>query len=472
MKNSILALLALSLATQACNPEASQNGANAAPAPQPAAQAANPTPAPEAKPLPKAAPQPASQADAKNSGYVEIADWCRSGLTEEISARDWAKASNTFGLKYLRTTNGNAVFSPYSIERALGMTLDGACGQTANEMFSALEMPNAKRLSMAGLAVDQALRSVNADTLLEIENTLWPDLSLTLTEDYQARVAAAYQNKIVQMDYRSAPEPSRVQINDAVAKATHDRIKDLIPKGQITGFTRLVLTNSIYFKSKWFNLFKDADTKDEDFYAESGKSTVRMMHRRDKDTGVCVSKDYAMYDLRFRSSDEYKGNYVLRIILPTIDAAHPMADRMKRLQEVESQLSTDMDCRFSSYNVNLSIPKFRLAPSTTSIKDTLRLMGMVKAFKEDAEFYAMTYQTKPADPSSLYIGDVFHKAFIEIDEQGGEAAAATAVVMVTKSIPMEPELETYDFKVDHPFLFMIIEESTGTALFMGRVTIL
>ena len=115
-------------------------------------------------------------------------------------ARDWAKANNAFGFKLLRTLKGNAVFSPYSIERVFGMTEEGASGETANEMLKALEMPNAKRLGMSGLAVDETLKSVNEDTFLEIENTLWPDDSIKLTDAYLSRIEAAYKNNLTTLD--------------------------------------------------------------------------------------------------------------------------------------------------------------------------------------------------------------------------------------------------------------------------------
>lgn len=408
--------------------------------------------------------------------YVDIADWCRPRMTEPITAKDWAKANNAFGLKFLRQTKGNTVFSPYSIERAIGMTLDGACSETASEMLAALEMPNAKRLSLAGRDVDDAMKSVNADTLLEIDNTLWPDKSLTLPEDFLARISAGYRNKTVALDYRADPEKARITINDDIAKTTHDRIKDLIPKDIITEQTRLVLTNAVYFKSKWEKPFDEKSTKTEKFYNADKPIETTIMHQNRKLSGVCIAKDYAIYDLPFNSSSEKneKGAYVMRIVLPTIDDTHPMEMRMELLEDVEKQLSGDIvsNCRYQFFdNVYVAMPKFKLAPDTISIKGMLKSMGMHKAFSEQAEFYAMPNTTpKPSDPSKyLMIEDVLHKAFIEIDEKGGEAAAATAVVALTESASDIPP-KNYYFTVDHPFIYMIIEKSTGAAIFMGRVT--
>ena len=414
---------------------------------------------------------------------LEIADWCRPGMSDPISAKAWAEGNNAFGVKFLRQTRGNTVFSPYSIERALGMVLDGACGSTANEMLAALELPDAKRLSLSGLEVDRAMKAVNQDTLLEIENTLWPDQSLTLPEDYLTRISEGYQNRTSFLNYKANPESARNTINDAIEKKTHDRIKELIPKGNITTLTKLVITNAVYFKSKWFDPFEESDTVDGDFYNSDKKIQTKIMHRTESGA-VCIGKDFASYDLRFRSEmdpekrNDQKGAFVMRIILPTIDDQHPMEKRTEQLGHVEKLLTADLteNCKWEPYDrIFLSMPRFKLAPETMSIKQKLESLGMKKAFTEFAEFYAMPDQTPKPDTRTPYLrfSDVFHKAFIEIDEKGGEAAAATAVVMQEEGIePIieRPQLREYHFTVDHPFLFMIIEQSTNAAIFMGRVT--
>ena len=471
------------LVTTGCKP--TQN----APSQNPPAQTAATTPdnqqnadasavdEPQAQPEPSVAKNPSQNADVQVNqarpsesielkGYVDISDSCRPGMTEPITAKEWAKANNAFGLKFLRKTKGNAVFSPYSIERALGMTLDGACGTTASEMLTALELPNAKRLSLAGREVDDAMKSVNADTMLEIENTLWPDKSLSLPEEFLARISAGYRNKTVVLDYREDPEKARITINDDIAKTTHDRIKDLLPKDSVTSLTRLVLTNAVYFKSKWLNQFKENDTKTEDFYNANNKIKTKMMHQVGGNKTVCIAKDYAIYDMAFDSSlTENKGSYIMRIVLPTIDNKHPMNKRMEYLGNIEKQLPADITsmCNNSRFdNVYVAMPKFKLQPDTLSLKEMLTSMGMTKAFTNIAEFPSMP---------GLKIDEVYHKAFIEIDEKGGEAAAATAVTMGLKCIDCGGgEPKDYYFTVDHPFIYMIIEESTGAAIFMGRVT--
>ncbi len=257
-----------------------QKTGQAAPAPKTAPEAATAA-APKVKEAPKVKAAPKT--------YVEIAESCRPGMTQEIPASpwevfnwfnpSWSKQSNAFGVKLLQTTKGNAVFSSYAIERALGMALEGACGETASEMLSALEMPNAKRLGMSGLRVEEALKAVNGQTALEIENHLWPDRALNLSGDFVSRLSAAYNAEATALDYAADPEKARATINQTVAQATHDRIKDLLSPGSITADSRLVLTNSVYFKAKWADDFEKDATRDEDFYGASGVTKTKMMHR-------------------------------------------------------------------------------------------------------------------------------------------------------------------------------------------------
>ncbi len=406
------------------------------------------------------------------SDYVEIADWCRPGMTEPISAQEWAKANNAFGLKFLAQTRGNTVFSPYSIERALGMTLDGACATTASEMLATLALPNAKRLSMSGRDVDDAMKAVNEDTILEIENSLWPDVSLALPDDYLARISAGYRNKTITLDYGAA-EKARQIINDDVAKTTHNKIVELLPQGSIDSSTKLVLTNAVYFKSKWLHQFKTIDTSIDSFYNSDGVIKTEIMHQYSDPDSVCIAKDYAIYDLAFDSSKEGdKGAYFMRIVLPTID---DMGKRMAQLEIVEKQLTGDItsNCHYERFDaVDIAMPKFKLHQNTISIVDMLKSMGMKRAFDGAAEFYAMPNTTpQPSDPSKyLLINAVYHNAFIEIDEKGGEAGGAAAIAMEQASIGNDGHLKEYKFTVDHPFIYMIMEKSTGAAIFMGRVT--
>ncbi len=412
-----------------------------------------------------------------NVDYIDIADWCRPNMGAQLSAQDWAAASNAFGIKLLKTMTGNTVFSPFSIERSLGMPLEGACLSTADEMLRSLEMPNAKRLSLSGLAVNQALNAINHDTtILEIENGLWPEKSLTLTNDFLARYVSGFGSNISPMDYAHHPEQARASINVSISETTHGRIQDLIPAGSISSDTKLIGTNAVYFKSKWVNSFDEEKTTNMTFYNASGETQVMTMYQEIINGWVCVTDDYAYIDLPFQSAryfDSQRGAYFLRIILPTIDSSHPMENRMQYLHDVENHMASQKGfSRCSSYDVvDLSLPKFKLEPEAFSLSDKLIQMGMKRAFTDNAEFYAMPIDSsKPSNPIPYLVKfeDVYHKAFIEIDETGAEAAAATYTEFTFGDEESEPV--HYTFKADHPFLFMLMEKSTGAALFMGRIT--
>ncbi len=350
------------------------------------------------------------------------------------------------------------------------MTLDGACLSTADEILSTLALPNVKRLSMTGHDIEKALLNVNNQTQINIENKIWPDVSVTLPNDYIARLKAGYNIETIHLNY-SAPEDARNQINADVAKATHERIKDLIQPGGITNETKLVLTNAVYFKSIWKNEFIESKTYAQTFYGENGEHKVDMMHNTVK--ACIISCDgYELFDVPFSSSlsNDLKGAYDFRIILPQLSCNASKSNQKKALASIESKLKPNMldSCQSKCGRVDLSLPKFKLEPNTMSITSILKSMGMNEAFTPNAKFYAMPNEFPPVE-SYLMLSDVIHKAFIEIDEKGGEAAAATAVVTKQTS-RAEPKRETYNFTVDHPFIFMIREKSTGAIVFMGRVT--
>ncbi len=408
--------------------------------------------------------------------YIDIANWCRPKMGKQISAKEWANGSNAFGLKLLKTIKGNTVFSPYSIERAMGMPLESACLETADEMLRVLELPNTKRLSMSGLEVEHAFRTVNRDTILEIEHVIWPDKTLSLPNDFLARISAGYRSKITQLDYRQNPQQAVATINNAVSEATHHRINDLVPETAVTANTKIIATNAVYYKSKWKSIFDSKDTRKETFYNDSDYTQTMMMHQEFSHGQVCIAADYAFFDMAFNSARGYgdKGAYFMRVILPTIDDKHPMSKRMEWLTATENQLSFDFksNCKMTKYDyVDVSLPKFSMHPEAFSIKEILSQMGMKKAFSDGAEFYAMSEDSSKPDtpaPYLLKLQDVFHRAYIDVDETGAEAAAASSISGMSYSIqPTKPT--RYKFKVDHPFIFMIIEKSTGAALFMGRV---
>jgi serpin B len=246
------------------------------------------------------------------------------------------------------------------------------------------------------------------------------------------------------MDFEGSPEPSRVAINDWVAARTEDHIQDLLPPMSISSLTRLVLANAIYFKAAWNEPFDEKNTQDGVFHRLDGNAaTVPMMNQ-------VATLQYAADTGWQAVAIPYEAEELAMVVIvpedfPTFEGSFDAA-----------RLSAMLDA-LSEHQVTLALPKFGFE-SSFSLADALKQLGMVEAFTDAADLSGMN----PSE--ALYISDVFHEAFIDVNEAGTEAAAATAVVVNTTSAPPSATLS-----VDRPFLFFIIDRPTGAVLFLGRV---
>ncbi|MBO4351325.1 MAG: serpin family protein [Proteobacteria bacterium] len=378
-----------------------------------------------------------------------------------IDEKAWSDASNSFSLNLLRATSSklsNTVVSAYSVERAFGMVLEGACGDTAKQMQTSLSMPEAGNLGEMGSNVEnKLLGSLSDPATIQIDNKLWLEKTYTLLESYTARMQTAYHAEINQVDFVKEPEEARKTINASVAKSTMDKIQDILPAGYIMPTTRLVLTNAIYFKAPWRDTFEPGVTKKEDFKTANGPVQVDMMFHTKKHH-VFFGEGYKAVAMPFSSS-----SYYLAIILPDLADGQ---DVNEALMKVENSLTAaslrKMNDEMEQYMVKYKVPKFRVEFGA-SLRSLLQSMGMILPFSDKADFSGIT------SLNDLMISDVFHKAYIDIDENGAEAAAATAIVMRTKSMARPPIDKPLEITVDHPFTFALMDKQTGTALFMGRV---
>jgi serpin B len=251
------------------------------------------------------------------------------------------------------------------------------------------------------------------------------------------------------LDFVKEAEKSRQTINSFIEGQTKDKIKDLIPTGYLDETTRLVLTNAIYFKGIWEWEFDKTDTREQDFKTTSTniiKTPIMSMNPEDAKFNYAQTEDLQILEL------PYKGNKIsMLILLPTenLDLIESSLT-VEKLNGYKSQMEeTKLD--------SISLPKFEF-DSKYFMKNTLVSLGMPKAFSNDADFSGMTGK------KDLYISNVIHQAYVGVDEEGTEAAAATAVVMeLTAMLPMNV------FRADHPFIFIIQEKDTGNILFLGRV---
>jgi serpin B len=354
-------------------------------------------------------------------------------------------------------TGSNLFFSPYSISSALAITYEGARGKTANEIRSVFYFPENDTARREGYRILNAgINSGDSSYSLRTANALWAEKTYPFLTDYVGIGERYYGANTTNLDFKGHPEDSRITINTWVEDKTEDRIKELIPAGAIDPMTRLVITNAIYFKGDWVKQFDKNKTTDAEFRTTSQKTVkVPMMQRTDEDALYLYAENSDLQILSMPYEHTTGKELSMIVLLPKTD----------NLTTTEASLSADtlsaMQQSAESRRVMVYFPKFTLK-TKYSLPDTLGIMGMPMAFTGNADFSGMD------GTKDLLISDVIHQAFVDVNEEGTEAAAATAVVMKLAAAPANPEPVPV-FRADHPFIFIIQDDETGSILFMGRV---
>ncbi|MCP3923742.1 MAG: serpin family protein [Desulfobacterales bacterium] len=370
---------------------------------------------------------------------------------EEILVND----NTTFAIELyqkLCDSDDNIFFSPYSISTALSMTYAGARGNTRKEMAKALRFTlDRDNLHATFAIIESKLSKIQkaGNVKLNVVNNLWPQKDYRILDEYLSLIKKHYGVSITPVDYIQATEVSRKMINKWVEEKTQDKIKDIIQSGMIDPLTRLVLVNSIYFKGNWKKKFKKSRTKDAPFYVSLNKSVKTPMMTQKQRFRYAEFRTLKILAL------PYAGNELSMIVLlPNKDVG---------LKQLEGNLTVEnlrrWTDRLRERKLLVSLPKFKTT-SMFKLDKTLISMGMVDAFNDDRANFAGIN----GSPKGLFIKPLVHKAFIVVNEYGTEAAAATAIVMKTKSIPYIPV-----FRADRPFIFLIQENKTRNILFMGRM---
>lgn len=383
--------------------------------------------------------------------------------TDEEQAR-LARSSNAFAAdlwKQVRGTQGNLAVSPASITLALAMTWGGARGRTADEMRQVLHFEGTADEVMASAGqLLQAWNTSSGAALLRVANRLFGAQRYTFEKPYLEKTQAAFGAPLEPVDFDDDVEATRKAINAWVARQTEDRIQGLLPEQSLKPrLTRLVLVNAIYFKASWARPFSENHTSPEPFFVTpSVKKDVPLM-RRTGDYGYAEQDGVKVLEIPYQEK--------------TLAMVFVLPDAVDGLEAVERQLTSaqldDWITALHRESVNVVLPRFEVSPAASlELGEALSGMGMARAFSpEEADFTGLA---NPPNPSErLHISQVFHKAFVKLDEKGTEAAAATAVVMATRSAMMPP-LESKDFRADHPFLFFLRDTASGMILFMGRVS--
>jgi len=348
---------------------------------------------------------------------------------------------------------GDFFFSHYSISSALSLAAVGAQGSTQLEMNRILSVSGVDALKASGLAGRELIRAAEASGMtFRTSNALWRQQGLPLLPAYVAVVQDNFASALEETDFVASPDNARVRINAAISKDTNGKIPELLQQGDVRSNTRLVLTNAVYFKGDWTSPFQSKATKVEDFHL-SGHQTVEvpLMHRNG-------TFRYAAVDGLQMLELPYGDRSLAMVVLLPADA--------DGLSQLEARLTSDAwqqwDSQLRSQEVVVYLPKFK-STAQFELNESLKSLGMPSAFDpSSADFSGMT------GGRDLFISKVVHKAFVDGNEEGTEAAAATGVIMAPTAMP-QPKPKPI-FRADHPFVFLIRDNRNGTILFLGRFT--
>jgi serpin B len=376
-----------------------------------------------------------------------------SSTTDQVAVVEGNNAFATDLYAQLRKRDGNLFFSPESISTAFAMAYAGARGTTAEQMAATLHFTlPPEKLHPAMGALLAGLNGPHAGYQLRVADALWAEKDFTFLDDFLKLTSSDYGAGFNRVDFKGSSEAVRATINQWVEEKTEDKIKDLLPAGSVTPTTRLVLTNAIYFKGDWQAQFDKAQTKDEDFHV-SAAQTVKtpLMHLTSK-LGYFNGGTFQTVDIPYKS-----GELSMIVLLPNDEGGLPALEKSFTSANAKQWLSQLLP----GSKIVLTLPKFKMTQQF-QLGGTLSAMGMSTAFARGAaDFSGMTGKR------DLWISAAIHKAYIDVNEEGTEAAAATGIVM-RSMIAARPEPPIV-FRADHPFLFLIRDNHSGAILFMGRV---
>lgn len=388
------------------------------------------------------------------AGCIESSFVDSKSTTNIVSGENYdvAVANNAFAFDMYSnvkdTNDGNIFFSPNSMFTAMAICYDGAEGTTQEEIANVFYFPLDKTILQISLRdMNSEINSETDDYELETANALWIQEDFPIKDQYISNVEEFYSGKATNLDFVVHPDESKETINDWVEEKTNDKIKDLIPDDLIDEYTRLIITNAIYFNGKWLSEFDKEATREEKFYLSENEE-------------IYVETMYSSMYLNYAENSNskiielpYKGNDIcMYIVLPNENA----------IEEFETSFSLDdyaalkssMDSRSE---VRVWLPKFKFE-TKTELSESLKIMGIVDAFEhESADFSGISDR-------KLAISAVIHQAFVDVQEEGTEAAAATAI-----EISEEEGFPVKEFRADHPFMFFIEDKRTSCILFMGKV---
>jgi serpin B len=353
--------------------------------------------------------------------------------------------------KLARTRAGDNLFlSPFSIRVALAMCAVGARGETRRVLAELIGAPESVEEQNRQYAM--LLKSVQGEGdrpfQLVTANALWGQQGCHFNPEFQQVVADFYGGSFHEVNFRAQPDEAVRTINAWVSGKTREKVRELIRRDLISDDTRLVLTNAIHFKGEWQDVFPKHSTDDEDWHGHGGRRRVPMM-RRIGDYSYCEGDGFQALDIPYKGA-----RHSMLVVLPRKEGEQASGSQVRRRGHL-----SHVTAGLHEQRVAVSLPRFR-TESEFDLKRVLCDLGADLAFDDQADFGGVGEEP-------LKVSEVVHKAFVEVNEEGTEAAAATDVGMFFKGITRRPEPKV--FKADHPFLFFIRDRNTNAVLFCGRV---
>lgn len=374
---------------------------------------------------------------------------------ESVDEYDLVTANNAFAFEMYSATRheseDNLLFSPYSIFSAVAICYEGAEESTKEQIASVFGYPLDKVVLEAN---SQKLfdTTANKTDSLKIANGLWVQEDYPLNEQYVSNVGTYHNGSVKQLDFISNPEPSRHIINEWVKGKTNGKISEIVPSGAINLETRMVVTSTIYFNGTWFYPFDTRETKQGQFYHSNGQSKLVDFMSASETFNYAENHAAKIVELPYQDN-----NISMYIVLP----------RENNISEFENSFTIDeyveLKSNMSKQPGVIFFPKFSYSKKS-ELSPLLQKMGMIDAFNLATADFSGIYDTEKQQNENLAISQINHKAFIDVNERGTEAAAATSVAFFTGySHP------NWEFRADHPFIFLIEDKDTGCILFMGKI---
>jgi serpin B len=341
----------------------------------------------------------------------------------------------------------NLLFSPHSLSMALAMTYAGAQGETERQMAEVLHLPARDQVHPAFNALDQALasRGEQEEVSLHIANALWPQEGHPFLDSFLDLLAENYGAGLRPLDFGQS-EAARQQINRWASDQTEEKIQDLLPEGAVDASTALVLTNAVYFNASWLNAFPEEGTHEGSFGLLDGTQVDVSMMSQSATLGYAQHSGVQAVELPYAGKE-----LSMVVLIPDEGTFEAFAQGLDA-----GELSAIVDA-LQPVPVQLGLPKFGYEAGF-ELKQALTQLGMTEAFGSGADFSGMD------GTQELFIDEVYHKAYVAVDEAGTEAAAASAVVMSRKGPG-----PTQALVVDRPFVYLIRDVETGAILFLGHV---